>query len=1003
MYLAYCNTCYMDYDLARLGPHEFEHLVQALCFAAFGAKVEAFGTGPDGGRDATIEGRIDWGDGGEWGQLERWDGYTVVQAKFRARPSDPDSNLRWLLRELRKELSGWSTRRRDEAANLHSETDRRLRLADSLLAEANQQHKDDLQPEKAERLKLEAHRLRNEARHMQQSMQKVSPDYLLIVTNVVLSPGRGAGIETAHMRIAKMVNEFKLGFRSWRLWHYDTVRSLLDVHPSVRITYGGFLNSGDVLARMDEWLGHEQTKLGDALTMHAAKDLLAQQYVRLGQAGDRNEDKLALHEIGIDLPAQIRTEGRKLREINAARHIIEQGEHILDNAAQENPPHLLMIGGPGQGKSTLSQLVCQCYRVALLREASLSREAQRLLDRLATHFDQIGLAAPKHLRWPIRIVLSDYGDYVAANSDNSLLRYLAKKVSSVSPSDVTGADLQEWLGSWPWLLVLDGMDEVVSPIARDGVTQGISDFLVEATHTKADVLLVITTRPQGYLGEFGSRDYQQVLLRDLKTREALSYAHKLTAVRLGEDPDTRRKVDNRLSDATKAPETSRLMRTPLQVTIMTLLLEHRERVPSDRYQLFHAYFDTIYTREANKPTELGKFLEDYRADIEAIHETVALELQRQAELIAEHEGSLPAADLDKHAFDRLRFEGNDDEKARMLAQQIVRAATHRLVLLVPSGDNGVGFEIRSLQEYLAARALTRAEGPEVLENLRALVSSVHWRNTWLLAAGRLFTEREALRAQLITMLEQFDNENALSWLVRAGAQLASDLLDDDLAIRSPQYRRLLADQALGRLNGLPDTTSLDLGRLLIRLAAEDKLIRQKIDHQITTLLTTEGGSYANARIVLKCYAGYRNKLKDKFLDKHKRIASVNDYGLRALLDGPQAIENEFLERGPKLATYLNEHLAGLGPEDREAIMRLSAALPDTSLRINPGRSDPQTLSVLIRTPLAVSHTLLQEVFSHPDVAEAYAGLVNSLPPQHWNVASYLRDIARTWYARRVNG
>ena len=48
-----------------------------------------------------------------------------------------------------------------------------------------------------------------------------------------------------------MVDEFKLGLRAWRLWHYDTVRALLDVHHSVRITYGGFLNTGDVLARMD--------------------------------------------------------------------------------------------------------------------------------------------------------------------------------------------------------------------------------------------------------------------------------------------------------------------------------------------------------------------------------------------------------------------------------------------------------------------------------------------------------------------------------------------------------------------------------------------------------------------------------------------------------------------------------------------------------------------------------------------------------------------------------
>ena len=507
---------------------------------------------------------------------------------------------------------------------------------------------------------------------------------MLIVTNVVLSPGDRAGIDTVHKKMAEMVDKFKIDLRGWRLWHYDTVRALLDVHQSVRITYRGFLTTGDILAQMAERLGREQTRLGEALAAHAAKDMLAQQYVRLGQASDQDEDKLALHEIGIDLPAQVRTGGHELREVTAARHIIEQGERILEITAKKRSQHLLLIGGPGQGKSTLSQLVCQCYRIALLRKALLSPEAQRLLDRLIAHFDDIKLAGPNHIRWPFRVVLSDYGEYVAANSDYSLQRYIAEKVSSASPYDVTGSDLHEWLGKWPWLLILDGMDEVVSPSARERVSKGVSDFLVDAAQVKADILLLITTRPQGYLGEFGSSDYQQLLLRDLEASEALSYARKLTAVRLGEDADTRKKVDDRLSEATKELETSRLMRTPLQVTIMALLLERRQRVPADRYQLFHAYFNTIYTREANKPTELGKFLEDYRADIEAIHETVALELQQRAELSPEREGSLPAANLDLHAIDRLRSEGNDDEKAFMLVFR------ERVILPLVCHDDGYG-------------------------------------------------------------------------------------------------------------------------------------------------------------------------------------------------------------------------------------------------------------------------------------------------------------------------
>ena len=147
---------------------------------------------------------------------------------------------------------------------------------------------------------------------------------------------------------------------------------------------------------------------------------------------------LALHEIGIDLPVQVRTEDRKLREINAARYIIEQGERVLDKRDSEEGPTPSYNRRTGTRKVDSLQLICQCYRIALLREASLSREAHRLTDRLVTHFDEIGLAAPNHLRWPIRIVLSDYGDYVSANSDNSLLRYLAQRVSSASPSNITG-------------------------------------------------------------------------------------------------------------------------------------------------------------------------------------------------------------------------------------------------------------------------------------------------------------------------------------------------------------------------------------------------------------------------------------------------------------------------------------------------------------------------------------------------------------------------------------
>ncbi len=48
----------VDYDLARLGSREFEHMVQAIALSVLGTRVEVFGDGPDGGREATYTGLV---------------------------------------------------------------------------------------------------------------------------------------------------------------------------------------------------------------------------------------------------------------------------------------------------------------------------------------------------------------------------------------------------------------------------------------------------------------------------------------------------------------------------------------------------------------------------------------------------------------------------------------------------------------------------------------------------------------------------------------------------------------------------------------------------------------------------------------------------------------------------------------------------------------------------------------------------------------------------------
>ncbi len=73
------------------------------------------------------------------------------------------------------------------------------------------------------------------------------------------------------------------------------------------------------------------------------------------------------------------------------------------------------------------------------------------------------------------------------------------------------------------------------------------------------------------------------------------------------------------------------MRSPLQVTIMSLLVERRPRAPQSRHDLFDAYYEVIYAREVGKSGWLAAFLDEHRKDVDALHERVGLLLHRKAE------------------------------------------------------------------------------------------------------------------------------------------------------------------------------------------------------------------------------------------------------------------------------------------------------------------------------------------------------------------------------------
>ncbi len=183
------------------------------------------------------------------------------------------------------------------------------------------------------------------------------------------------------------------------------------------------------------------------------------------------------------------------------------------------------------------------------------------------------LPMPVAKRLPFRIVLSEFAERLASGTCDGLLDYLSKYISKRVAATLESSDVRELMLLHPSLLVLDGLDEVPSSTNRAEVLNCVRDFRIDATAEGIDILIIATSRPQGYNDDFSPDLYRHLYLVPLPPKIALEYAERLTQIRFGSDPARYEKVISRLKRASVESATARLMQSPLQVTIMTLLVD----------------------------------------------------------------------------------------------------------------------------------------------------------------------------------------------------------------------------------------------------------------------------------------------------------------------------------------------------------------------------------------------------------------------------------------------
>ena len=736
-----------DYNFAGLCSRSFEQLIQALCAKVFGPKIAIFGDGPDGAREATFDGAV------KYGPLD-WSGYLVIQAKFLQKPKNRSSDASWLIEQIHGEMAKFLDKKR----------------------------------------KLKR------------------PKFYIIATNIELSSVPKTGTKEKVNRIL-LDYQRKLRFDHFDIWDYDKLRTFLDDARDIAASYGAWITAGDVLAQLVQRLDRPVPDLDSLFATFLKKEMLADQYANLEQAGHHPENQIPLAGVFLDLPssnAQLYEPDDK--QAGFSKEIAEAARDTFRSTDPKSPDQLtrsgrfVLIGGPGQGKTTLGQYICQLFRATCLKGRSrIPREVVHIIAALEIQCKKDQMEFPSTRRFPVRVVLSEFAKAIASKERSiSLLSYLAERITQSANQLVTPHDLKEWLAVCPWLLVMDGLDEVPPSSNRAEVLKAIQEFWVDAAESDADILVIATTRPQGYSFEFSPKFYEHRYLVPLSPTSALKYGDRLVEMRYGADIDRKKKVYSRLNRASKESATARLMRTPLQVTIMATLVDKLGQPPQERWSLFREYYNVIYSREVERPIPPARILREHKADVDAIHRSAGLILQAECERTGSTEAKLTTQQFDALVRLRLKSEGHEGEKLDQIAKSIIDAAAQRLVFIVGLEENQVGFEIRSLQEFMAAEGLMDAADETVRERLKQIASLTNWRAVFLFAAGKCYSDRQHLRHVIHALCGELNDDptDVGSRLTLAGSQLALDLLEDGTPRSQPRHGQSLARLAL-RLLDMP--------------------------------------------------------------------------------------------------------------------------------------------------------------------------------------------------------
>lgn len=579
-------------------------------------------------------------------------------------------------------------------------------------------------------------------------------------------------------------------------WWREDLSRLFEKDPIFKWSFPEILNGQDILNSVLFQNINENKERRESVV----KAYLADQYSTDNKVKFRQIDlENKLFDLFTDVPIRIRKFNEKNKNLKKAlnhfenhqkrviniddQFLFEERENVgaasflLDPKIQNEVERILLEGGPGQGKSTISQYICQVHRARLLNKTSdlglLPDHAKNTPIRLPFKIDLRHIASWVENKNPYPGRLNE--EYFNNIWKNSLESFLVGHIVYHSQiDDFNSSDLVAISRLSSILFVFDGFDEIADIKIREEVIDFINKGINRISENSKSLQIIITSRPAAFSDTIGfSTDiYPHFELTDITPTITKEYVEKwVKASRLDsrEGNEIKRLVEEKL----QLPHLKDLAKSPMQLAIFISLLRTRgESLPNKRTALYDSYIELFFNRESEKNITIR----DQRDLIIDIHQYLAWVLHSEAEL-HNNSGSIHIDDLHTRLKIYLTKEGHKTD----IADKLFHVMEERVCALVSRVQGTYEFEVQPLREYFCAKYLYNTSpyspaGSEKTgtkpERFDAISRNFYWHNVVRFFAG-CFDKGEL--PMLIQKLKE---------------------LQEDVFLKNTNYPRLLTSQIL---------------------------------------------------------------------------------------------------------------------------------------------------------------------------------------------------------------